>query len=341
MTHPKADRGYVQGLVQVEDVVVGELLSVEDLRLGDGDSLGEGHGVEGGLLVGVLSVPEVADLLDGLGPGCGEQLLGEAGVHLAGDHRIVVGGDGEGVGHEGGEQVLSDLPSGGLHGVQDVGVLLGSGDDCHGLVVLGGGTDHAGSSDVDVLDDLLEGGSLFEDGLFEGVEVDDDHVDGLDTHVGDGLHVLGNVPPCQDSGVDLGVESLDAAVEHLGESGDLGHLDDLDAVLVQKPVGSAGGDDLHTHGCEGLGELHDTGLVRYADDCSLDFYQIDASVWECFGTLFLIAGGLIYVLSERTPGRVGFSPKTAGPDTNPDDAAGPQIPEEGWGKPNVFCFTSA
>ena len=268
----------VQGLVQVEDVVVRELLSVKDLRLGDSDTLGEGHGIEGCLLVGVLSVPEVADLLHRLGPGGGEQLLGEAGVHLAGDHRIVVGGDGEGVGHEGCEQILSDLSVVGLHGIEDVGVLLRSGDDRHGLVVLGSGTDHAGSSDVDVLDDLLESCSLLENGLFEGIEVDDDHVDGLDAHVGDGLHVLGHVPPCQDSCVDLGVKGLDTAVEHLRESGNLGHLDDLDTVLVQKPVGSAGGDDLHTHGCEGFGELHDTGFVRYADDCSLDFYQIYASV---------------------------------------------------------------
>ena len=40
--------------------------------------------------------------------------------------------------------------------LENLGILLGVGDDSHRLVVLGSRTDHAGAADVDVLDDVLE-----------------------------------------------------------------------------------------------------------------------------------------------------------------------------------------
>ena len=52
-----------------------------------------------------------------------------------------------------------------------------SGDDGDGGVVLGGGAHHGGAADVDLLDAGVEGGTGG-DGVGEGVEVDDDEVDG-------------------------------------------------------------------------------------------------------------------------------------------------------------------
>ena len=59
-------------------------------------------------------------------------------------------------------------------------VVGGGGDDGDVGEVFGGGADHGGAADVDVFDDLVEGDVGFGGGLLEGVEVDDDHVDGLD-----------------------------------------------------------------------------------------------------------------------------------------------------------------
>ena len=136
----------------------------------------------------------------------------------------------------------------GLHLLDDLGVLLGFRHYRDGGIVLGGCADHAGSADVDVLDDILELDALLEDGLLERIEVDDDHVDGFDALVLDGCHVVGDVPARKDTCVDLGVKCLDTSVQHLGESCDVGHLDDLDTVLFQKLVCTACGDELHSCG---------------------------------------------------------------------------------------------
>ena len=259
----------VHCLVQIQDVVVGQLLAVlEVLRPGDRGAGCEGILVEGGLLVGVLAVPEVLDLLQGDGEALGEPCA-EPLVHLGRDHAVVVGGVDEGLGHELAVELLGDLPLL-LQLGDDLGVLGGLCDDCHGFVVLRRGADHAGAADVDVLHDLVECDAVLEDGLLEGVQVDNDHVDRLDALGGDGVHVLLDVPAGEDARVDHWVERLHASVQHLGEAGDLLDLLHRDAVLFQKFVRPAGGDDLHTHGGQLLREVDDAGFVRDTDDCSAD-----------------------------------------------------------------------
>ena len=129
------------------------------------------------------------------------------------------------------------------------------------------------ASDVDVLHDLLEGHALFQNGLLERIEVDDDHVDGLDALLGDGVHMLLDVPAGEDARMDLRMEGFDASLQHLRETRDLGDLDYRDPRLFQHLVGPTGGDDLHAHGRERLGEIGYAGLVRDADNCSVDLGQ--------------------------------------------------------------------
>ena len=183
---------------------------------------------------------------------------------------LVVGGVHEGLRHELPVELVGDLALV-LQLRDDVGVLPRVRDHRYGLVVLGGGADHAGSADVDVLDDLVERDSLLEDRLFEGVEVHHDHVNGFDPLGGDGVHVLLDVPAGENACVNHWVERLDASVQHLGESRDLGHLGHRDPVLFQKFVRPARRDDLDTHGSQLLGEVDDAGLIRDADDGSADF----------------------------------------------------------------------
>ncbi len=77
------------------------------------------------------------------------------------------------------------------------------------------------------------GDAGLERGLFEGVEVDHDHVDGLDVVLCDGGDVLGVGADVEDAAVDLGVEGLDAAVEHLGEAGEVGDVADVEAGFAE------------------------------------------------------------------------------------------------------------
>ncbi len=160
--------------VEVDEVVVAELLALE--LLGAGDAGAGSVGVEGGALVGVFAVAQrhgerIGDaegggearrqlrefredwnrLLRGLGPG---DLF-----ERVGDGRVIGSGEREGL--------LGETPAGlaaeravvGLEFFGEGRVVGNRGDDGDIFKVLGGGANHGGAADVDVLNDLGEGGA--------------------------------------------------------------------------------------------------------------------------------------------------------------------------------------
>ena len=103
-------------------------------------------------------------------------------------------------------------------------VVGGLDHDGDAVVVLGGGADHGGAADVDLLDAGGEVGAAGEGGL-ERVEVDHHEVDRRRirccSRVGD---VVGVVAAGEDAAVDGRVQGLDPAVQDLGRAGDLADL---------------------------------------------------------------------------------------------------------------------
>jgi hypothetical protein len=185
-------RDQLGGGGQVQDVVVGKFLAVElavELRE---------PAVEGGGLVRVLAVAQRLDFggIDGdLARQAGWLFAGRRGhggmaEHLdemRGDHRVVGRGAGKDAHGQGPPQFEGGVALG-LHLVGDFRVIAGIHDDGDGLVVLGGAAEHGGAADVNVLDRLLEGDVGPGDGLLEGIEIDDDEIDGADAVlVGGGL----------------------------------------------------------------------------------------------------------------------------------------------------------
>jgi hypothetical protein len=79
------------------------------------------------------------------------------------------------------------------------------------------------------------------------------------------------VAPRQQAAVDLRVQRLDAAVEHLGEAGVRRDLGDGDAFPGQQLRGAAGGENLDAERGERPGEVNDAGLFGDADEGPLDF----------------------------------------------------------------------
>ena len=65
--------------------------------------------------------------------------------------------------------------------------------------------------------------------------------------------------------MNLGVQGLDPAVQHLGEAGEVRDLGHLDAGLPQYFGGAAGGQDLHFVAGQELAELDDAALNGDAD----------------------------------------------------------------------------
>jgi len=255
--------------VEVVQVVEAELFAVQLRHLRE-QVLPQAHlGVVGGALVRVLAVLELEDLLV-----VAHDVVGEVALGLAepvGDDEVVVRRTVERLGGELTQGLVAELARL-LELGKDLAVVFVTGHDGDPGVVLGGGADHARTADVDVLDDDLVLDPAPPRDLLEGVEAADDHVDGLDVVLGDGLHVLGHVAAGEDAGHEPRVHRLDTPVEHLREAGDLLDQGDRDAGVLEEPRGAAGGDDGDPHVGEALGERLDATLVEDGDKCPLDLH---------------------------------------------------------------------
>lgn len=266
----------LQRRVGVGDVVVGEGLA---LQLDGACHRARGgllFGIEGGGLVAVLAVAHVL-LLDELAvEGAREAGLlvtflvvtvrGNHSAEVVGDHAVVGGGVFEGGNGqiEAGGQFQAVAVA--IH-LADDAVVVGSLDhDGHIFVVLGGGANHGRAADVDVLDRIGQGAIGLGDGGGEGIEVDHDHVDGGDVVLShDGVVLLATA---ENAAVDLGMQGLDPAVHHLGESGVVGDLGHRQTRLGQQLGGTTGGEQGHAALVECLGKFHDASLVRHTQQCT-------------------------------------------------------------------------
>jgi len=129
----------------------------------------------------------------------------------------------------------------------------------------------ARAADVDHLDRLFERAVRLGDRFFERVQVDHHHVDRLDALLGELAHVVGVVAIGEDGRVDPGMQRFYAAVEHLGEAGDLLDEGDREARFAEVPGRAAGRDELDAELLdEGSGEVGDARLVINGDECPFD-----------------------------------------------------------------------
>ena len=174
------------------------------------------------------------------------------------------------------------------------------------LVILGRRPDHGWPADIDVLDEIFEPRVGFGRGVFEAVEVDHHHVDGRDPVLFDGaaMRVIG--ADGQNSARDLGVQGLNAPVEHLGEAGDFGDVFDGDARLAEQASGSAGGDDLRAHASQLAGEFDGSGLVGNTDEYALDCVHLKAQYQSGCLWRALAAAGIRRERLVVAPMRVPF-----------------------------------
>mmetsp|Transcript_37656 Transcript_37656/g.83841 ORF Transcript_37656/g.83841 Transcript_37656/m.83841 type:complete len:546 (+) Transcript_37656:764-2401(+) len=260
------------GGIGVQIVVVAHLLAPVHDAGGNtpGAVLPEGGvGVEGGLLVRVLPVPQGGSQLQRHrhhGGGAGAHLLPQPLRHLG----VIAGAVLESLPG----QVLAELcrllavsPCRQLD--EQLGVVGGVHHHSHVGHVLRSSADHGGAADVNVLHTHLEGrGRVGGDGLAEGVQVHNHHVDRLDLVLLNGGHVLLLVTDGEDAAMHSWVQGLDAAIQHLWEAGHLLHLLDRNALLLDGGGCAAGGDDVKTQVMQALDQHIQVGLIRNRDQGS-------------------------------------------------------------------------
>ncbi|MCY1535287.1 hypothetical protein D9M68_706840 [compost metagenome] len=173
----------------------------------------------------------------------------------------VIGG-GAGIGFCG--QLLAQLVGNAAiaDGFEDRRIIGGVDDDGHKGVVLGCRAHHGGAANVDILDDLVIG-RAGGDGLFEGVEIDGDEIDGADLVFSHRCLMLGIVAHCKKAAMDLWMQRLDPAVHHFGKAREIGNLAHRQAGIANELVSAAGRNQLHARGAEPLGEVCHARLVEY------------------------------------------------------------------------------
>ena len=256
--------GDAPGAFEIAQVVVRELLAAELLDPREQVPAGAELAIVRRRLVGVLAVREVGDLAEGDRELFRERLRAAEPVR---DRRLIRRRRLERLAREPLPRlrrrvaVLAQLR-------QDVVVLRRAGDDGDVREVLRRGAEHRRAADVDHLDDLGLGrvGQLRDPR--ERVQRDADEVDEVDLLLLESLHVLVELAPREDAGMDARVERLDAAAQHLGSHGDRLHGGDGQAGLGQERRGASGRDELPAELGEAARELVDAFLVVDADQCA-------------------------------------------------------------------------
>ena len=91
-------------------------------------------------------------------------------------------------------------------------------------------------------------------------------------------HVLGEIAAGQQPAVYHRVQRLHAAVEHLGEAGDLADVAHGETGVTQRLGSTAGGDETEAALGEAAGEIDDAGFVGDTEECERHWKRL--RIWN-------------------------------------------------------------
>ena len=243
--------------VGVIDVVVGRRPSRKLTGTGERALLQEGFMIHAGALVRVFAVAHIVRLFIRhrvhLGEGNGD-LVRKVLRH----ERIVTCRVGERLVHEVAALVLGD---GARRKVAENAVIvIGIADDDGMQIILGRSIQERHAVAVDVRGRFPEGNACFHI-LHEGIEIDDDELDGIDLLVVKFGELLLGQFVGDDARIDGGMQRTHLAAQRLGIARQLMRGDGLDARFGQRLARPLRRDDLIAVFDEVLAELNDTFLV--------------------------------------------------------------------------------
>ena len=111
---------------------------------------------------------------------------------------------------------------------------------------------------------MAEGDAGLRGGFLKCVEIDYDHVDGLDAVRGDGGFVLGIAADVEQTAMHAGMQRLDAAIEHLRKAGEFADVLDCEAGFAQRAGRAAGRNQLDAKARQRSGKIDQARLVGHA-----------------------------------------------------------------------------
>ena len=125
------------------------------------------------------------------------------------------------------------------------------------------GPDHRRPADVDVFDRIVERAAGLGNRLAKRIEIDDDQVDGRNAVGRQRGAVLGQIASRENAAVDLGMQRLDAAVQHFGKARVTPDVGDRHARVGERLGRSARREELDAARGEASGKRDDARLVGH------------------------------------------------------------------------------
>ena len=257
----------LEGGVGIVDIVVRERFALHLAGGGDAGTI-IAILVEGRPLMGIFAIAH------DFAQRSGKAAIGDvAKVDLAGepigDGAVIGGGAGIGLGRK----LLAQFEGNAARfdGFKDGRIIGGIDHDGYKSVILGGRAHHGGAADIDIFDDLVIAGAGG-DGIFEGIEIDGDQIDGADRVCVHGGNMFGIVADGEQASMYLGMKRLDAAIHHFGKAGKLGNFLHRQPVLPDQLVGATGRDQVHPGSGQPCGEIHHARFVENRKQCPPDLY---------------------------------------------------------------------
>ena len=136
--------------------------------------------------------------------------------------------------------------------------------------------DHRRPAHIDVLDGGVPVSTAI-DGLFEGIEVDDQQVDVADAMLALRRFMCGIAANRQEAAMHHGMQGLHTAVHHLGKARQGSNVDNGQSCVLQRPRRTACRNQFDALHRERPGQVNQTGLVRDRKQCAPDCSVHDGS----------------------------------------------------------------
>ena len=220
------------------------------------------RGVERSLLVRIFAIAQFHRRLAIDRQHIGEHLsLIGKGEPLA-DHRIIGCGGGKGLGSHAAAEIERGRPVLRIHFCGQRCVIGGIGHDGDEMVVLGSRTHHAGSANIDILDNL-RALCPARNSRFKRIEIDHHQINRADCVLFHRGEMFGIVAHGQQAAMDHGVQRLHPAIHHLGKAGQVGHVLDLKPRLAQRPGSATGRNQFDPARRQCLAQFYQAGLVGH------------------------------------------------------------------------------
>ena len=135
------------------------------------------------------------------------------------------------------------------------------------LPVFGRTAHHGWATNVDVFNRVIQCAIGHGHRGFKWVEVDHQHVDGVDAMGFQRLHVRWHVATRQQTTMHIRMQRFDATIEHFGNACDLCHFAHRQTLRTEQLRGTSGGNQLHAQIVQGTGKFNNACFVRHRDQC--------------------------------------------------------------------------